>query len=790
MKLRLFLLFLFTCFCYKVNATHIVGGEFELQHLTGYNYRLILNLYFDDVHGNPSRKDRFVRIGIFEKGTNRLISRMELNMRGESAINYTNVGCTTSDLKTSKIIYYEDIYLDPSIYKNPNGYYVASEICCRNPPISNIVSPGDAGTTFYLEFPAVVKDGAFFMNSSPKFSPPLSDYACVGELFYHNLASTDADGDELVYDLVTPLNGHSKPGKDAVPPASPAPYPEVQWQPGYDVMNQVQGTPPMSIDKTTGRLTVRPKSLGLFVFGVRVQEFRNGVKIGEVRRDFQLLVKSCHRNESPQVSALVPGTNEPYQEGQVLRISSKDPRCIKVKFTDPDEGEPISLTVKPVNFNNSFFSLEGNISGVVNTGNQDEVLEATLCLDACFDTKGSVYQLDLIVSDAGDNGCSLPRQDTLQLSLIVEPLPNSPPSISLSTTKRTMEVSEGDVISFDVAGTDLDNEEVTVSATGKGFDLNSQKITFETKSGIGKVTVPFTWQIDCETPKKSLYQVEFSVTSTSCGNQITKTEIIDVIPRRYDIGNNHISKGQVVCLGETPDQLTGSTPTGGRGEFIYVWEICTSGSQDEFKPAPGINNQQHYTPPMLNQTAWYRRRVTSGNCDVSLSESAKITVDVIQPSAGEDVIITQGGFVGLSAKGGKTYSWSPETGLSDPNIHNPIAKPQETITYTVTVTTQYGCVYTDEVTVTVLPLVDPANAITLNGDNMNDTWQIRNIEHYPNCRVQVFTKWGSLVYESRGYKSPWDGTHNGNPLPMAAYYYVIDLGMGKKPVSGSITLIK
>lgn len=98
--------------------------------------------------------------------------------------------------------------------------------------------------------------------------------------------------------------------------------------------------------------------------------------------------------------------------------------------------------------------------------------------------------------------------------------------------------------------------------------------------------------------------------------------------------------------------------------------------------------------------------------------------------------------------------------------------------------------YTDEVTVTVLPRVEPTNAITMNGDQVNDTWHIRNIEHYPDCRVKIFTRWGALIYESQGYKEPWNGTHHGKSLPMAAYYYVIELGVGKEQVAGSITLIK
>jgi hypothetical protein len=58
----------------------------------------------------------------------------------------------------------------------------------------------------------------------------------------------------------------------------------------------------------------------------------------------------------------------------------------------------------------------------------------------------------------------------------------------------------------------------------------------------------------------------------------------------------------------------------------------------------------------------------------------------------------------LNATGGVSYSWSPATGLSDPNIANPVAQPAVTTTYTVTVTDANGCIDTDDVTVTVMDI--------------------------------------------------------------------------------------
>jgi gliding motility-associated-like protein len=196
------------------------------------------------------------------------------------------------------------------------------------------------------------------------------------------------------------------------------------------------------------------------------------------------------------------------------------------------------------------------------------------------------------------------------------------------------------------------------------------------------------------------------------------------------------------------------------------------------------------TEPLSITTDFFVQTVNATGC--ASQNRVKVTVEVLPSTAnaGLDVTIIRGQRTGLHGKDGETYQWSPATGLSNSSIANPIATPVETTTYTLTVTSKLGCIYTDEVTVTVLPRIDPTNAITMNGDNINDNWVIRNIEYYPNNRVQIYTRWGALIYESFGYKEPWNGTHNGKALPFGAYYYIIDLGINESPVSGSITLIK
>ena len=74
--------------------------------------------------------------------------------------------------------------------------------------------------------------------------------------------------------------------------------------------------------------------------------------------------------------------------------------------------------------------------------------------------------------------------------------------------------------------------------------------------------------------------------------------------------------------------------------------------------------------------------------------------------------------------------------------------------------------------------VNISEAVTPNGDGINDTWMIYNIENHPNNTVRVFNKWGSEVFFARGYNNTWNGHYNSNSQALpdsAAYYYQLDL---------------
>jgi gliding motility-associated-like protein len=174
----------------------------------------------------------------------------------------------------------------------------------------------------------------------------------------------------------------------------------------------------------------------------------------------------------------------------------------------------------------------------------------------------------------------------------------------------------------------------------------------------------------------------------------------------------------------------------------------------------------------------------------TITVQPKITAD-----AGNDITIIPGINITLGGNptgvAGSTYVWTPASEFVDNTYGNPVAKPQKSTMFTVVVTAG-GCSATDSVLVTIQPQFVPPGGITPNGDGVNDTWVIDFLDFYPSNTVEIYNRWGELVFQATKYDQKWDGMLKGKQLPVGTYYYIINLNDPTFPdaYTGPVTIMR
>ena len=522
-----------------VAATHIVGGQLHMEYVRPAKYTIGLTVYFDDVNGSSQARDPDVTLAIYEKGTNNLVQAFSIRLTSQQPVAYSDPLCQLSSLRTSQLLYQTDVIFDLARYTSPRGYYLVWERCCRNVTITNIRNPGAMGQTFYLEFPAFRHNGLPFVNSSPTAFEPVRDFACVGRPFTAAFGGLDPDGDSLVYDMVVPLRGNSDTVGNFVRPIPPlsAPYRRIQWMPGFDSTHQITGPQPLAINRRTGELTMTASQPGLYVFAVRCTEYRNGRRLGEVRREFQELVTSCPTNTVPTLTATVigPPRQAPlYQPGTVMLLP--DPpadRCLSLYAVDGEANSVLTLAViAPPGVPVSRLPRLSLTGGTVNPGNRRDTLVARLCFDECFGREGDTLRIGLVLQD---EACPEPQRDTVWLAVRSRAVIDQPPTIVFPdpATGAGYEVRGEQQLSFLFTGLDPDPAtRVTVRGanltTGAlaGFAIRCPRLT-----GDNTATTRLTWDIACNTPPGD-YLLRLEALSEACERVLTtQTEVrVRVLP--------------------------------------------------------------------------------------------------------------------------------------------------------------------------------------------------------------------------------------------------------------------
>ena len=268
-------------------ASHIIGGDIYYDFLGNNKYKFYVTLY-RDCNSTGADYDDPMSLTIY-RANGTLLVNLAVPFPGSELVPIPfNNPCATppKNLCVERAVYTAIVTLPPF----PGGYDISYQRCCRGPNIINLIAPDDTGLTLTTHIPG--SETGLTENSSPRFTdyPPM--LLCNNEQKNIDHSATDPDGDKLVYSLVAPFSGATS--SVPMPSRAPAPpYDPVQWTTGFGSAFPLGPNPSITINAENGIITVNPKIIGLFVVGVRAQEFRNGKLVGETVRDFLFRVFDC-----------------------------------------------------------------------------------------------------------------------------------------------------------------------------------------------------------------------------------------------------------------------------------------------------------------------------------------------------------------------------------------------------------------------------------------------------------------------------------------------------------------
>jgi gliding motility-associated-like protein len=369
------------------------------------------------------------------------------------------------------------------------------------------------------------------------------------------------------------------------------------------------------------------------------------------------------------------------------------------------------------------------------------------------------YEAQLVVTNS--NGCkSLP--DTVLIPIQPEPRPDFNFSDTVCLPLALVQFTNSTSIA--------DGSESTITyqwnfgdAGANGNDTSSLINPSYTYSNLGPIPV--------------------KLTATSLAGCIGDTIIqVNTIHPQPEAGFTFASPG--ICEGASIRMNDASDPKDGT-TVAWSWNFGDGNGDDEANPSHTYADSGSYNVSLSITNSF-------GCVSDTATKSFRVNPFPII-SAGPDTTILEGESILIPATAlgsNLQYYWTTWFFLNDYRVLNPLCTPENNMVYTLKVTGEGGCVSTDQVQIFVRRKPQIPNTFSPNNDGVNDVWKIEYLKDYPKANVKIFTRTGQQVFQSKGYLQPWDGKKNGKPLPMDTYYYIIEPGNGRAPITGFVTIIK
>lgn len=349
----------------------------------------------------------------------------------------------------------------------------------------------------------------------------------------------------------------------------------------------------------------------------------------------------------------------------------------------------------------------------------------------------------------------------------------------ISVPQPTAQFMEyGDTLAIRMASTENLTAATCTNATAGAITINMT-------GGVG----PFTYSVD-----GSPFQASNTFTGLTRGNKVVSV-------REATCGTTYQKTVAVPFTDNLTLTKMADTLVCVGSAFNLRSSVNGSGATFAWTPTTGLATPSAaITSATVTANTAYTVTATLNGCSrnatVNISTRPKPVVN-----AGPDVTILMGEETTLSG----TYTmsgalsalaWAPAASLTSPNTLSTVAKPGATTNYVLSVTEGItNCTGTDEVLVTVIPYcVKIMNAFSPNGDGINDRWFLTTADACTQkVTVNVYNRYGQMVYSNRNYSNNWDGTSNGKPLPDGTYYYVASyvlINGSRLDLRGDVTILR
>ena len=844
------LFLLFTCMSVgQLFAAHIVGGDFSYRHISGDTYELILKM-FRDCGANGAGFEQSISVGIFDKVTNTRVKNITMPRTIIYPIVY-NTSCINPQLRCVEVGIFKGQFTMPATqFNNTAGYYVSWERCCRNNIIKNIVSPGNTPMAFYMELSSAYPGGGGLqINNSPEFTRDPLSYLCINEPFKYDFKAIDADGDSLRFSIITPLAGGNTSsgggGAGVGPVSQPGPYDDVIWQNTYgpSTGKYMNGAPDLAVEANNCVIYLVPKQIGVYVISILCEEYRGGVKIGEVRRELQLEVIVCPPRFKPVISTSLTNNTMLFTVGQqsCFDLNGIDGNNTEILKYRVDTSGAYKLLSKGAFFNPA-----------------DATGMSTLTTKFCWtpicplDTADGTF-IDFILYD---NSCPFSQDDTVRVNFQFQSVANAIPKIKTSLANNILNAEIDKQNCFQILGIDSNAaDQITMTARFINTDLFAQGATFPPiVMGQENVSAEFCWTPDCTTAIDSNTYLEIVLADNSCPIEGTDTLLvkINLLPLANEspllqasslagskvdpLGNVAAVINQEVCVAvigsdfDIDDQLD-----------VYMqnvnYDFLANGAK--FRLIDQVQGEKQYefcwTPTCDNLYAAGAPSVDflirDNKCKNEKFDTLRLTILYELPTNNIPAIIRPDSAIYHLSAGypqtinvtGKDFDLEDDIILSAEALFN-VGQAITTDFTTVSGRDSVSSVFTifpdcaatgdqdypvrfkllsnkfcneyDTIYKTVIFKVNPLepidmpyipNAFSPNNDNINDVFKIYFADRTV-CpaafKIQIFDRWGKIMFDSEDPSFQWKA----EGMSMGAYVYVVKIG--ELQFSGFVALVQ